>query len=476
MLEKSLESETEEYMRALWYVILRHLRVQRKLLLSLVLLLCLTDGNAQSFARIQQPISQASVIDIPVRLSLEPLIKAAEKTLPDQVGNWHTWKDWHGIKSQYRAWRGPLNITVYSDLLTVQAHVRYWIRAHKKLLGVINMKGSCGINEPPRQALIGMQVRLGWGRDWTLRPMFHILPTRFLDRCEMTIANIDITPLIEKEFRKQMQNSLRAALPKLASGMNTIRLQAQRTWLSLQEPVDLGQDNWLMFRPMGVALSHLAGRGKHIDARLAVLFQPELVTGSLPAASTAPLPPLGYYYPHSPGLSLYVGLTLDFARLNQQLSDILAGKSFAITGINVGIKKFDISGSGQELRARMELAEDAAGTVELRARVIYDVRDRKLELQDLIIDYDAEDFDVILLAEPIREHIRQTLQNAANKALAQYLNLLGERLRTILQKITPASMAFDMSDLQLRTLKIHFVQQGIRLDGTATGSVRIVFR
>jgi hypothetical protein len=452
------------------------MRIHGNILLPLVLLLWLADAGAQTVAGSRQPVLPASIIDIPVRLSLEPLVNAAEKALPHQAGNWRTWKDWHGIRSQYRAWRGPLNITVSGDVLSVQAHIRYWIRAHKKLLGAVNLKGSCGIDEPPRQALIGMQVRLGWGPDWTLRPQFRILPTRFLDRCEMTIANIDVTPVIEKEFRKQMQNSLRVALGKLAPGMNAIEHQAQRTWSLLQEPVELGQDNWLMLRPMGVALSRIAGRGKYIDAHLAVTLQPVLVTGSEPAGKPAPLPPLGTYYPRSAGLNLHLGVNLDFATLSQRLSDTLAGKSFVIKGRKTGIKKFELAGSGQEIRARVELTGEVAGTAELRAQLAYAAQDRKLELQDLTFDYATEDLAMGLLAEAFHEPVRQALESAANQALAQHLDLLRERLVAVLKKITPAGVALDMSTLQLRSVQIHIEEKGIRLDGTATGSARLVLR
>jgi hypothetical protein len=199
-------------------------------LLSLALQLSLSNAGAQSVAGIQQPVTPVSFLEIPLQLSLEPLIDAAEKLLPHQAGNWRTWKDWHGIPSQYRGWRGPLSIAASGDVLLVQAHVRYWIRAQKELLGVVNVTASCGIDEAPRQAVIGMQILLEWGPDWTLRPRFRILPTRFLDRCEMTIANINVTSVVETEFRKQMQESLRAALKTLAPGLNAIQRQAQQTW------------------------------------------------------------------------------------------------------------------------------------------------------------------------------------------------------------------------------------------------------
>lgn len=445
-------------------------------LLPLVLLFCLTHIDAHSATDSQQSAAPVSMIEIPLRLSLEPLMNAAEKALPSQAGNWRSWKNRHGIKSQYRAWRGPLGITASGDVITVQAHIRYWIRARKKLLGAINLKGSCGIDEAPRQALIGMQVRLGWGPDWSLRPEFHILPTRFLDRCEMTIANIDVTPLIAKEFRRQMQNSLRAALVELAPGMNAIRQQAQRSWLLLQEPVALGQDNWLMLRPKGVALSPIVGRGKYIDTHLAITLQPQLATGTEPAGIPVLLPPLGYYYPQSAGLSLQLEVKLGFATLSQQFSDILAGRSFVIKNRKLGIKKFDLAGSGQEISAQLELTGEIAGTVELQMRLAYDEQDRRLALQDLTFDYDAGDFTTGLLADAFHEPIRQAVESAANQALSQRLDWLSQRMEIVLDKVTPAGVKIDMSALELDRVQIHITQAGIRIDGAASGSARLTLR
>jgi hypothetical protein len=454
----------------------RDLKTVSKNLLSLVLLLWLTGAGAKSVAGVQQPVLPVSFIEIPLRLSLEPLIDAAEKLLPYQAGNWRTWKDWHGIPSQYRGWRGPLSITASGNVLWVQAHVRYWIRAQKKLLGVVNATVSCGIDEAPRQAVIGMQVLLEWGPDWTLRPQFRILPTRFLDRCEMTFANIDVTSIVETEFRKQMQDSLRAALKSLAPGMNEIQRQAQQTWSLLQEPVELGQDHWLLLRPASVALSRIAGRGKTLDAQLALTLQPVLVSGPESAGKPVPLPPLGQYYPRSTGLNLHLGVNLDFPTLSQRIFDTLAGKSLVIKGRKTGIKNLELTGSGQEIRARMELIGELAGTAELRAKVAYEAQYRKFELQDLTFDYKAEDPTLGMLAEAFHEPIRQALEEAANQALAEQLELMGGRLGMVLKKITPAGVVLDLSALQLGSVQIDIEQQGIRLDGTATGSVRLVVR
>jgi hypothetical protein len=443
----------------------------------LLLVLLLGQGSAaQPEVGLHETGVPVSFIDIPLRLSLEPLIGAADQLLPYQAGNWRSWKDWHGIPTQYRGWRGPLSITASGNVLWVQAHVRYWIRAQKKLLGMINARASCGIDEAPRQAVIGMQVLLEWGPDWTLKPRFLILPTRFLDRCEMTVATIDVTSLVETEFRKQMQDSLRAALNTLAPGLNVMQRQAQQTWSLLQEPVDLGQNNWLLLKPASVALSRINGRGKYLDAQLALTLQPVLTTGPEPDVRPVPLPPLGRYQPRSTGLYLRLGVNLDYPTLNQRLSDALAGKTFDIKGGKTGINRIDLSGSGQQISARMELAGALAGTAELQAKLVYDAQQRKFELQDLRFDYAAEDPAMGMMAQAFHEPVRQALEDAANQALAQQLDRLGERLGAVLEKITPPGVVLDLSALQLGNVQIHIGQQGIRLDGTATGNAQLVLQ
>ena len=124
----------------------------------------------------------------------------------------------------------------------------------------------------------------------------------------------------------------------------------------------------------------------------------------------------------------------------------------------------------------MELAGELTGTAELRAKVAYNAQQQKLQLQDLTFDYNAEDPVVGMLAEAFHVPIRQALEEAANQALAEQIELLGARLGTVLKKITPAGVALDLSALKLGSVQIAIEQQGIRLDGTATGKIRLVLR
>ena len=78
--------------------------------------------------------------------------------------------------------------------------MRYWARARKDVIGGLGRDTGCGVDEPPRQALIGMVARLAFAPDWTLRPSLRVLPPRFLDACEVTIVGIDVTPILGEIF------------------------------------------------------------------------------------------------------------------------------------------------------------------------------------------------------------------------------------------------------------------------------------
>ena len=209
-----------------------------------------------------------SSIEIPVGISLDPLAEAAEKHVPEQTGYWRGWHDWHGIDTQYRAWRGPLRVRMQGDMLLLEAHVRYWIKVRKRVLNAFELEGSCGIDEPPRQAVIGLMARLRWGPDWRIYPQFKILPTRFLDPCEMTVAQIDVTPVVEEVFQQQMKKGLRTTLRALLPELDALRQQADDIWSQLQQPVHLAGGNWLLLRPAGVALSPLRGQNRTLDTEV----------------------------------------------------------------------------------------------------------------------------------------------------------------------------------------------------------------
>jgi hypothetical protein len=432
--------------------------------------------HAQQPLQRSQPVAEPSLIEIPLRFPLEGLFELAEARMPRQAGHWRDWRKSYGVKTKYRAWRGPLAFSMQGETLIVQAHVRYWIKARKDLLGALKMSSSCGVDEPPRQAIIGVMIRLGWDPDWTLRPEFRVIPTRFLDRCEMTIADIDVTPLIGREFREQLENRMREALAVLQPDLHALRRQAQHSWQLLQEPVELAHGHWLLFNPQAVALSPLYGYGDSMAAHLALVMRPVVENGARPARQLRPLPPLLGFYPRAAGLNLHVSVDLDYAGLNAAINARLAGESFEVGGQGVDVETLRLSGAGNRIRVAATLTGETAGELGIEADMVFDAQAQALQLQNLSYTYTSADPLIETQVRLFHNAIRKALEGAANQRLQQGVEQWRTRLATLLGRILPDDVQLDMASLRLSQVHFDFTEQGIGVDALATGYVSVALR
>ena len=415
-----------------------------------------------------------SVIELPMRVSLAPLFRQVEQKVPLQSGDWRHWRQWHGIQVRYQAWRGRLSQRLQGDTLLLQAHVRYRVQARTSLLGTLDIEGSCGIGaEPPRQAVIGVLVKLQWLPDWTLRPLFKVLPTRFLDRCEMTAAGVDVTPLVEEAFRDQLRSGLRQALPALSTEIGQLRRQAARVWAALQEPVELQPGNWLLVRPVAVAATPLQGQGDTLALRLALTFYPMLVSGERPLAAVQPLPPLQQYWPAGTGAHFSLSMTLDYGAIGRQIGAALAGRRFELGELRVTVTSVQVHGKGQELTARIGLGGEVAGSVEVWAGLRFSKQQGRLELANLEYVADLEDPALANLSDLFYERIRDAIQAAANRLLQQQLQRWRTLLAGRLQGLLGDGWKVDLSSLALRSVQVQMDTDGIRLEGNADGAMVI---
>lgn len=418
-----------------------------------------------------QPAPPSSIVEIPIRIPLERLFELAEQEIPLQTGHWRDWKKYRGVRTKLRVWRGPLSFTLQGNVLSIQAHVRYWIKAQKSLLGRLDLNSSCGVNEPPRQALIGVQIRLGWKPDWTLQSAFSVMPTRYLDRCAMTIANIDMTPVIDNELQKQLKDKMQAALTTLVPRLTDIRHQAEQNWIRLQQPLSLWADHWLVLEPQGVALSSLTGNGDRLDAVLALSMEPKVLTGPIPELPLQPLPPLMRIYPRSDGLNVQLAVELDYAALSQNATERLSDELLDIAGRRVGITAVSLGAQGQDLRVNVTLSGQATGYVTLMANLMFEPEAQQIQINNLTYIYQPEDPWLETQAHLFRGYIQKSLEIAANQQLQQRTNQWKERLHAIFDEIIPDVVTLDTNSLRLREVQFEFTENVIKLNGLLSGHV-----
>ena len=435
----------------------------------LALLLVASCGSA-ALAK-QRP----SLLEVPVELDLSPAFAAAEALVPRQTGG-PGWRDWHGLKVRYQAWRGPLVLNLRGDVLLVQAHVRYRAEARKDLIGDLGISAGCGVQEPPRQALIGVAIRLALAPDWTLRPAFRLLPTRFIDRCEVTALDIDVSSLVEQAFEKRMREALTDALRELAPALDDLRTSAARGWAALQTPQSLVPGLWLAARPEGLGLAPPVGEGHRLTTVIGIALRPTITTSKDTESISRPLPPLTLFRPTGGDMRFDLALDLSVPALSEALARRLAGQTVEVRGVPVTIDNPMLSVSGDRLVLMADIGGEVPGRLELRGRPALDPGTGRIRFADLDYGFDSDHPDAELILALLYEPIRQRLQEMADQALTQRLEVAKAGLTAQVEHWLGERGRVDFSGLRLTALSFALAEQRIALRGAAQGRVSVVLK
>ena len=445
--------------------------------LLILLLTSLTHAQQVYYPYLQNvPDSQplASSIEVPVQLPLQPWTEKIKQLTPVQAGHWRSWKRKHGLEAKYRAWRGPLLVRADGDSILMQAHVRYWLKGRTRLPGPFDIAASCGVNEAPRQAIIGVRVKFEWQPDWTLQPRTQVLPTRFLDRCQVTTLNLDVTPIIGELFNRELKKSIRNSLGQLDNDLNNIHQQAARLWEHVNQPIELANQSWLKLQPMAIAVSPFFGYGEQLTTHIKVSLQPQLLHGNKPATGHRALPPLGRFYPGASHLNIHFSLPLDYAKISQQLSQNLAEHQFSIRGHQFAISDITLSAHDSRLSAMIDLSGAAAGKAEISGKLNNAPPPEWLSLDSLDYRFEPEDIHLKILAKLFNDKIRQELENAANDLIRQQTLVFKTQLQAYFQAALPVQLKIHFDDLQLTATEVNLHASGLVFNGLIYGTLRLV--
>jgi hypothetical protein len=433
-----------------------------------VLLLLATTWQPMVLAQ-QRP----SLLEIPVQLDLTPVFGAAENLVPRQAGG-PQWEDWKGFKVRYQAWRGPLLLEMRGDVLLVQAHVRYRAEGHKGLIGNLAVGAGCGIDEPPRQALIGAAIRLSVTPDWSLRPAFRVLPTSFIDRCEITALDIDVSPIVERAFQSRLRQALIEAMQEVTPALDALRIAAARGWSELQVPRDLGSGLWLAARPLGVGMAPPVGQGRQLSTLIGISLQPILSTTKPAPAALRPLPPLSLFRPGGGDLFFDLALDMSVADLSAAVKQQVRGQSVEAAGLKLVVEDADLSVADNRLILKASIVGDTEGLLEVRGRPAIDAESGGIGFSDLDFAFETADPEAEVMTAIFYEQIRQRLQHMANEALATRLNAAKAGLQTELDAWLSGRGRVDLDDVALTAMNLEIGDQSIGLRGRAGGVVRVI--
>jgi hypothetical protein len=370
------------------------------LLASLLIVGCgsaLNIPKPHTGAPIPMPAVEPSVIQIPITIGLGPMFVEIEKGVPRAQ---RASKDWTVVGSnavgdigvKYEVWRDPLQLSVTANTLHVGGRVHYWFQfaqeVPKPIIGgsFWQSLGSCGVGEPPREAIVGMETRVAWTDAWRLTSTTSIAPTTFPNKCEVTFLKYNVTDRVEQAFVAGLKQGAVLADARIKQ-VGDVRSIGEAAWKQLQEPIELDSGLWLVIEPTAASAAPLSGSGRDVTATIGLTAMPHVVVGAKPERSSRPLPKLAAAAAGN-GFHVAVEGEISFAEASRQLAHALVGQSYTKLGHTATVTAASIYGAGEQAVVVLDLTGDVKGTVYLVGRPTYDPKVNVFYVRDL--DYSLE--------------------------------------------------------------------------------------
>ena len=397
------------------------------------------------------PSLPVSTLAMPVTYDLSPVIDVLESKVPRAFGSLEDRKE---IPSNDRAQaafelrRGPFRAELDGDVARMSAVIRYRGRAwyDPPLLPEISASCGTGENEDLPRAVVAISARLTLDDDWGLRGRARVdrvapFSDTDRDRCRITPLRIDVTDRVIDAA----DGLLRSHLPEVDAALAGVDLRSrfERWWGLLSEPIELGDDVWLVIDPVGVRRGPTGGEGRTLVASVGLSARPRIVLGDKPPTVLRPLPRLDSAYVEH-GLYIQASGIADYPSANRRLNEALGGRVLEREGRKFRIRKLRSYGIGGG-RVAIEITFDgsARGRVFMVGTPAYRAESADVYVPDL--DFDVSTSNVLVsgldwiahqgLAELIRERAQWPVQDVldlARERLQQGLNRrLGDDVRLI---------------------------------------------
>jgi hypothetical protein len=430
------------------YLFAMHIKFQTLLILLIFILGTIGCGSSVNIPKPQlsKPLEpspiELSLVNIPVSMNLKPVINFLEKNVPAEIASDSAWTDTGqrklgmAIGSKFHVWRDPFRISMNGNILTIEAHVKYWVAG---ALSVPNpfagnaswqKIGSCGLNESKREALISLSTKFELQKDGHFKTTTKVNSINFPNLCGVTILNFDVTPLLNSVLIANLNNIVSSVDSRIAQ-ISNFRDICNTGWTKLQEPIKLDSTIWLMLNPVSPCIAPFSGTGQSVSTSIGVVAKPMIVFGQKPSVQNTPLPEFNLNSPQA-GSHVVLEGNLPFDVASKILSQKLVGNKYVSSKFGVNIEDALIYGSGETTVLKLNVSGDINGSIYLTGTPFYEISNDSLFIKNL--DYSIETKNILANSADwfLHSGFRQMIADQTHWELGGQIAAAKEKISSIL--------------------------------------------
>jgi hypothetical protein len=288
---------------------------------------------AQAPAPVTPEESGPSILALPIRVDLAPLLRQLETKIPLSPPRTDVWAEVKGKPRTYFRYnlvREPLRVTVEDDQVTVRVLTHYGVDVGVRTFGEqITVMGSCGRrSEGPREAQFELKTAFDIKPDWGVELHQTAYDVRPLNPCQITFIDYDITGIVTNVMKNKIAG-VSTLLANMVRRNALIRQKADQAWSLLSQPMQIQKDLYLTFQPRRFRLAPVKTEGQILLLRPEVEVQPRLILGARPKAVPTPLPELKPNTHTGHGFRIRIDADLSYAHASHQLTAAMVGRTIA---------------------------------------------------------------------------------------------------------------------------------------------------
>src|ERR1035437_2970062 len=409
------------------YLFAMHIKFQTLLILLIFILGTFGCGSSVNIPKPQlskpqepSPI-ELSLVNIPVSMNLKPVINFLEKNVPAEIASDSAWTDTGqrklgmAIGSKFHVWRDPFRISMNGNILTIEAHVKYWVAGAlsdpNPFAGNSSWQkiGSCGLNESKREAIIFLSPKFELQKDGHFK----------------TTANL---------------NNIVSSVDSRIAQISNFRDICNTGWTKLQEPIKLDSAIWLMLNPVSPCIAPFSGTGQSVSTSIGVVAKPMIVFGQKPSVQNTPLPEFNLNSPQA-GSHVVLEGNLPFDVASKILSQKLVGNKYVSSKFGVNIEDALIYGSGETTVLKLNVSGDINGSIYLTGTPFYEISNDSLFIKNL--DYSIETKNILANSADwfLHSGFRQVIADQTHWELGGQIAAAKQKISSILNppKVNPNS-------------------------------------
>jgi Domain of unknown function (DUF4403) len=385
-----------------------------------------------------------SEIDIPVKISLQPLYELAERKVETVYTSDNYPNQWQydgcDTRYMYQFKRDKLRISTKSNVLRLSFSGFYKVKGSQRAcLGNTPVSPwapdcSCGYKEEPRRVEVGFKAVIGLQPDYSISPIIERLEPLPIDKCEVCFFKKDITKTVMDQLKLELDSAKTAMLDTLSK----INLKGpfQQLWDKLSSGQNLFGFGYLKMNPDKIRISQLVAENDTLRFSVGLSARP-VISSVKPMDTKSSIPAISDFKQRS-GFNLYLDAQLDYDSLSNIITSRMKGYRMDINQVPqkyVIVESVKLYGDGKDrIIICMEFSGSNKGVMYFVGKPVYDKATSTLEIKNLEYDLKTKNLFLNTAKWLFDKKILSALNKYSKFEVGIYINQLLPQLNSQLSR------------------------------------------